>query len=310
MRRQSKLKSVNKSSAHELLKSHVAPIHFAEQEAEVEAEVEGENEGFGEAVNKMDRYRDLDTSDGKACTLMFTNFRDLNDHILENVPPNKRNNICKIIPVRITTEPNVKVVSNANDKKLGNWYAFQEIDIDRWILRGSIELRNIAFPEINRGKQYGSMCVTACVYARLYAICKYCPQVVDSILKYGDKLHTTVRKLREQELKNNMQELNLSEEEILMIVSGLEICAREAIKQFYLGNYSVQCNVVPAVIEGDVTKEILSYAVAPVIEEPVIPLPVEKPDPKATKRGVVVPKEDPKIIIPVVQEPPGKFRKS
>lgn len=198
---------------------------------------------------------EVDTSNYKACAIMFASLEDLCNHIVENVPPNKRGDAVKLFPTKTTTKPILKEITNPLNRDDGKWYNFVGIDKERWILRGTLNLNNKCFPEVNRGKQYSAMCVSACAYGRLYALPKYTTTTVDHIIKYGDKLHTAIRKLREKELRSNSGELGLAEEEIEQIVGCLEIRPSEVLKQFYMGNFMVLCTVNEGILQGDVKKD-------------------------------------------------------
>lgn len=193
--------------------------------------------------------------DGKASTILFVKLDDLVEHIVENVRPNKRLETYKLYPVDLTQRTDLKVHMNPAQKSAGNWHEFTEIDQERWILRATINLSNQSFPACNRGKQYGSMCVTACVFARLYGLSKFKPRTVDDMMRYGDRLHTVVRKERETQVMKDNKELCLTEDEIKEMVSLLKIRATETAKKFYLAEKLVCIDVEGSAVQGDLTVE-------------------------------------------------------
>lgn len=79
--------------------------------------------------------------------MWFVTMDKLIEHILENTPPTKREDIMfRLFPVNVNNKPDVKHVfdpdstAEREDNYSGDWYEFKEIDHGRWILRGKISI--------------------------------------------------------------------------------------------------------------------------------------------------------------------------
>lgn len=139
--------------------------------------------------------------EGRACVIRFTSPDQLIEHIIENTPPNKRDQSYRLIPIEIINTPVLKETFAGEDGAEretnydGDWYNFKEIDKGRWALQGSINQLDAIFPEQNRGQQGTANCYVMLGHALLYSMNKFKPLTVDNILKYGDRLYTATKRL-------------------------------------------------------------------------------------------------------------------
>lgn len=107
------------------------------------------------------------------------------------------------------------------------------------------------FPESNRGKQLLPTCYAALAVVRIFGMLCFNNQTVDSILSYGDKLFTFVKKMRrEQILQNNAK--NLLTGEIDWLLENEEFQIGDVPKKVCLSKFLVTIEVEPEVVVGDI----------------------------------------------------------
>lgn len=107
------------------------------------------------------------------------------------------------------------------------------------------------FPEPNRGKQQVPTCYTALAIARIFGMLCFNDPSVDTILSYGDKLFTYVKKKRKELiLKNNPK--NLTEDEVDWIMEHEEFGIHDVPKKICISKFLVNIELQPDVIEGDI----------------------------------------------------------
>jgi hypothetical protein len=224
-------------------------------------EQEGEEEAPPSPLEKKgSTFWRLKEEEGKACVMRFSQVDDLIKHLLENSPPNRRQEIdyslkmVKVANTPVLHEIFDPEVEDPRDEFAGDWNEFKEVDYGKWILRSVRNLNDELFPEVNRGKQEIPMCMVALAFASLYALSKFTQPVVDSILAYGDRLYTLACKMRAKELKEN-KDLGLSDEEIEAILKSVEFRIMDYPKNICMGEKLVKWEAKMEVILGDTTSK-------------------------------------------------------
>ncbi|KAK5638441.1 hypothetical protein RI129_012736 [Pyrocoelia pectoralis] len=217
---------------------------------------EGDQPSKVAIIKHSPSYWRAQEKDGAACTMWFTTSDKLIQHVYENTPPNRREDLnFKLIPITVINKPDLKSVFNSQvgreDNYSGDWYAFKEIDHGRWILRGTIDNMDEMFPQNNRGRQSLAMCYAALAYAKRFIISNFKNGTVNDILKYGDRLYTATRKRRYQELRTN-KELGLSADEIESILNKQVYGVEDTERVFCIGLDQMLLDVQQDVIIGDI----------------------------------------------------------
>lgn len=193
----------------------------------------------------------IDMSEAKACVKQFTNVDTLVNHIIENIPPTKRDDDFTLIPINIDNKPDLKAKANPDDKTAGYWNNFVDIDEDQWILRGTQNMSDLIYPICNRGHQHSAMCMAALAFAKLFEISEFKAITVNDILKYGDRMHTCIIKSK----LDNLTSLNdplLTEEEVCVCLNKQRVEPADVMKMFLIGPWKVTTEVTPKVVEGDI----------------------------------------------------------
>ncbi|KAK9886347.1 hypothetical protein WA026_015864 [Henosepilachna vigintioctopunctata] len=211
----------------------------------------------GEGVFEKDEEKVTDSDvSGKACILFFYNLEDVISHILENTRPNQRSMMpFTLTRVQIKNSPMVREIYDKDfgerkDGYSGNWYDFLELDYGHWILRGQTDMNNEMFPLENRGKQEIPTILTALAFAKLYAMSKMKSQHIASILCYGDRLFTHMKRLRKAQLEADVV-LNLLEEEIKAIMKN-EVYDWETYSDaLVIGDFKVEMKITKNFLTGD-----------------------------------------------------------
>lgn len=228
-----------------------------------EDEYEGGEEeimDMGEMNKHSSHYwREMAKNEGRAFCAWFTLPEYLIEHILVNVRPDKKTEKFSLKRVVVENVADVKEyfdpkTMTRNDPYDGDYYDFKEIQHGRWILRGSHDQNYEMFPERNRGRQAIANCYTALAFAHLYTMKMFRRATIDSILKYGDRLHTFTNNLRRNDLKNN-KELNLKEEEIEEILGDEPFGVDDLFKTFAIGDDQVSVEVEPFCVVGEINAQ-------------------------------------------------------
>lgn len=110
---------------------------------------------------------------------------------------------------------------------------------------------NELFPQSNRGKQVVPACYTALAIARIFGMVCFNDTSVDSILSYGDKLYTYVKKQRKKQLLQSNPK-NLSPEEIDWYLQHEEFEIGDVPKKICIAKFLVDVEVEPEVVIGDI----------------------------------------------------------
>ncbi|XP_076256073.1 uncharacterized protein LOC143193632 [Rhynchophorus ferrugineus] len=193
---------------------------------------------------------------GRACVLWFTELDDLITFIYENIQPKDR---CKsdftLKSVKVTNSLKIKSKYNPDDERgdvyAGDWYDFKEIDHGKWILRGSLDLTHNLFPEGNRGKQGLTASIIALAVANIYEITCFASTTPDTIMVYGDKLYTYMKKIRKKQLKEDRR-IKLKDDEIDWVMKHEDFKLTDIPKKICLSKFMVEVQVEPNKIVGDV----------------------------------------------------------
>nr|CAH7728598.1 unnamed protein product [Callosobruchus chinensis] len=192
-----------------------ADIQFPEEQEE-------ENEDGGikyiKPLRKSSSFWREQEKAGRGCVVLFTKLEDMVEHVYGKIPPKMRQEESfKLKSAKMTNAVLIKNKLRSEEERTdvyaGDWYFFQEIEHGKWIMRGTLTIWHPMFPESNRGKQTLAMCVSALLIYRIFTIVCFNDTTVDSILTYGDKLHTFMKKTRKKELME-MVDKKLKEDEI------------------------------------------------------------------------------------------------
>lgn len=107
------------------------------------------------------------------------------------------------------------------------------------------------FPVTNRGKQMIPTCYTALSIARCFGMLPFNNGSVDSVLSYGDRLYTYVKKSRKKQLlKSNPK--NLSEGEIDWLMENEEFEIGDIPQKICIFRFLVTVEMNPEVVVGDI----------------------------------------------------------
>lgn len=116
---------------------------------------------------------------------------------------------------------------------------------------GTTTIFSEVFPQPNRGKQSIPTSYAALAIARIFGMICFNNFSVDSILSYGDKLYTYVKKTRkEQVLKRNINKLTNGE--VDWMVENEEFQIGDVPKKICISNFMVSVEVEPEVVVGDI----------------------------------------------------------
>lgn len=209
-----------------------------------------------ERTDRLKRIENEAASKGHACAMWFTDVNKLTRHILENIPPNSRDDSFTVKPIEMINTPDVKQVfdpksSARTDLYAGDWYDFKEIDKGKWILRGTMNQDNEIFPIHNRNKQALTNCYSALAFACLYATAKFKYHTVNAILKYGDRLYTFTKNQKKQAMRRD-KDLELTAEEIEQLVNIYEYQIEDVVRKFCIADDLVTVNLTACHISGDI----------------------------------------------------------
>ncbi|XP_968612.4 uncharacterized protein LOC657031 [Tribolium castaneum] len=234
-----------------------------EPEPEIE-EMEQLDEGEGAMpppVEKKDSlyWRIQEEQSGKACVMRFGRFEDLVSHLVENIPPNKRQTTeysLKLITVSNTPIKHEVVESEDEeiDEMIIDWCNFTEIDRGRWILRASRSMFDRLYPQSNQGKQEIPMSMMSLAFANLYNMKWFQAALIDNILDYGDRLLTVLMRLRKQQFKEN-KELVLTDQEIDEIISKTSFDVVHYPVKICINRIAIRWSVELSVTTGDTTSQ-------------------------------------------------------
>lgn len=142
--------------------------------------------------------------EGQAYCRWFTTLGTFAQHIIDNAPPNQlQDTQYTITPLMVQIkrlekerpalpegELPVDVEPEPDHSYQGNWYNYLEIEYGYWIVRGTHCQGDIRFPEMNRGTQDAAMAMSFFIFQHSVEPKDFKSRTIDSILKYGDKLHT------------------------------------------------------------------------------------------------------------------------
>ncbi|XP_023310426.1 uncharacterized protein LOC111691585 [Anoplophora glabripennis] len=236
---------------------------------------EGEKKGEGEGtedkeekevvaklppVRKSSAFWKEQEKNGRACTMWFTKLEDLVGHVLGNIcPKDTYENDFSLRSVKIVNnvvlKNRLKPEDQRNDVYGGSWYDFQELDHGRWIMRGSMNLMNEMFPEENRGKQQVTASYVAVAIAYVFSMLCFDKYSVDTILTYGDKLYTFMKRMRKKLLKK-IPDTKLKEDDIDWLVQNEEYDLRDIVRKLCFWKFYVDINVESDYLTGDVYSEV------------------------------------------------------
>lgn len=227
------------------------------EDDEIVDQDEGE-EGFPPPVEKKDSayWRIEEEKSGKACVLRFSRLGDLHDHLVNNTPPNKREeNEFTWTLVTMTNTPVKHDIlledEETEDENLNNWHSFIEIDYGKWILRSHRSLDDETYLEANRGQQEIPSSIMSLSFANIYNPKWYNSEVVDKIMDYGDRLLTVLKRLKRQQLKTQ-----LPKEEIDEIVDKTPCDITEFPTQVCIHHIALKTSTELDVSSGDITSTI------------------------------------------------------
>ncbi|XP_044261040.1 uncharacterized protein LOC123009011 [Tribolium madens] len=213
---------------------------------------------FPPPVEKKDSlyWRIQEEQSGKACVLRFGRFEDLVTHLVENIPPNKRQSTeFELKSVTTTNTPFRHEVVDSEEEEIDemiiDWYNFTEIDRGRWIMRGSRSMFDRLYPESNRGNQEIPMSMMSLAFVNLYNMKWFEPDLIDNILDYGDRLLTVLKRLRKQQFK----ELHLGDEEINEIISNTSFDVVHYPVKICIYRIAIRWGVELGVTTGDTTSQ-------------------------------------------------------
>lgn len=240
-----------------------------------DAFVEGGAEGEGDDKNPMEQeialapkhspsYWKRQEIDGTACVIWFTELDQLINHVIENIPPRQRSQQYRLTHVKMN---NVVFTKDVYDPESGpketnhdgDWYNFKEVTHGQWILRATSSMREIIFPICNRGRQYIAITFAAAAYVRLYALSKFKIGTVESILKYGDKLHTCTRRVHKTTIEGRQKELKrvcaMTKEELDAIMNLEHMDINIVVRNFCIGEHRILITVTENLLQGELYQD-------------------------------------------------------
>ncbi|VEN60728.1 unnamed protein product [Callosobruchus maculatus] len=193
----------------------VADIQFPEEQEEGK---EDEGIKYIKPLRKSSSFWREQEKAGRGCVVLFTKLEDMVEHVYGKIPPKVgQEESFKLKSAKLTNvillKDKLRSEEERTDVYAGDWYFFQELEHGKWIMRGTMTIWHPLFPENNRGKQTLAMCISALLIYRIFTIVCFNDTTVDSILTYGDKLHTFMKKTRKKELMS-MVDKKLKEDEI------------------------------------------------------------------------------------------------
>lgn len=111
------------------------------------------------------------------------------------------------------------------------------------------------FPAENRGKQQVTASFVALALAFLFSMLCYDNYTVDTILIYGDKLYTFLKRMRKELLKK-IRDLKLNDADIDWLVQNEEYDLRDIVKKLCIWKFYVEINVEQDYLSGDINSEV------------------------------------------------------
>lgn len=196
----------------------------------------------------------LDMTEARSCVIQFTNVDSLVNHIIENIPPNKRDDDFTLIPIQIDNKPKLKNKVNPDDKTAGYWNNFADINENQWILRGTHNMLDKMYPICNRGHQHSAIGLAALAFAHLFDKEHFKSTTVNDILKYGDRIHTLIVKPNLENLES-IGDPTLTDSDKCALINKQRVepaDINQKMKMFLIGPWKVTIEVAPRVIEGDI----------------------------------------------------------
>ncbi|KAJ8954144.1 hypothetical protein NQ318_005738 [Aromia moschata] len=239
---------------------------FFQQEPETKEVEEAEEEGAGpteityyRVPKKSSSYWREQEKNGRAFTMWFTRLSELIDYVFDNIAPKlRKKNTFALKSVRIRNIADLKDMLRPedarNDVYAGDWYFFTEIDRGRWIMRGTKNLMHPMFPEDNRGKQQIPASLVALGIVSTFSLLCFNEFSVDTILTYGDKLLSFVKRIRKRQLRENMEQ-KLNDDEIDWLVRHEEFGVGDITKKICISRFLIEVDVQPEVVTGDINAQ-------------------------------------------------------
>ncbi|XP_065167903.1 uncharacterized protein [Atheta coriaria] len=197
---------------------------------------------------------------GRAYIMWATKPKFLIKHLIANNPPKYRDDSqFGLFRMVLRNIPDVKdvydpVTGPKPDEIAGDWNEWREITYGQWILRGGMHEKNVIFPECNRGLQAHANCLIALSYGHIFAMSQFTKNTIDQILKYGDRLYTSTRRIRRRELES-LTDLELTPEEIDEVLARETYTIENLVKTFCVGDESVAVKISETMIEGEINAE-------------------------------------------------------
>ncbi|KAL1502116.1 hypothetical protein ABEB36_007308 [Hypothenemus hampei] len=193
---------------------------------------------------------------GRACAIWFTNMEDVVDFLYENIPVKDRLRTDFTLK-SVNVKNNLKVKSKYNKENerpnayAGDWYDFVELEYGKWILRGSLDISHQLFPESNRGRQGLTCSIMALAIAHIFEMTCMLRCVPDTIIVYGDKLFTFIKRLKKKQLLSDPN-TNLKEDEIDWVVQHEDFTIRDMPKKICVAQFLVDVSINPNFVTGDI----------------------------------------------------------
>ncbi|KAG5865092.1 hypothetical protein JTB14_025599, partial [Gonioctena quinquepunctata] len=245
---------------NEFIEGEASGRQMFRSDGEIEGEGEyGEEDGeikYFPVVHKSSSYWREREKSGRACTMWFTTLDDLVEHILNNIPPKERVKESFVVKsIKMTNTPQMKIKIEPGEERddlyAGDWYDFLETEKGKWIMRGTKTIWDNMFPLQNRGKQSIPVCVSALAIANVFGMVCFNNHSVDSILLYGDKLFTFVKRMRKKQLLQDTQK-KLSEDEVDWLIQHEEFEIGDIPRKICISKFLIDAFVEPDVILGDI----------------------------------------------------------
>nr|CAI5839704.1 unnamed protein product [Callosobruchus analis] len=234
----------------------LADVQFPEEQEEGK---EDEGIKYIKPLRKSSSFWREQEKAGRGCVLLFTKLEDMVDHVYGRIPPKVgQEESFRLKSAKMTNlvllKDKLRSEEERTDVYAGDWYFFQEIEHGKWIMRGSMNIWHPMFPENNRGKQTLAMCVSALLIYRIFTIVCFNDTTVDSILTYGDKLHTFMKKTRKKELMS-MVDKKLKEDEIDWLLDNENFTVADVPKKICVSKFMAHVTIEQSVVTGDITAE-------------------------------------------------------
>ncbi|CAH1118614.1 unnamed protein product [Phaedon cochleariae] len=233
-----------------------AATKFLNQQEGEDLSDEGSEIVYFPMVHKSASFWREKEKGGRACTMWFTKLDDLVEHVFDKIPPkvgNEEDFALKSVKINnsIQIKDKLRPDDERNDVYAGDWYDFLETEHGKWIMRGTMTIFNEFFPLHNRGKQEIATCYAALAIAFIFSMVCFNDFSVDTILSYGDKLFSYVKRLRKKQLLSDLQN-KLSEDEVDWLIQHEEFNIGDVPKKICISKFMVDVKVLPEVIVGDI----------------------------------------------------------